>query len=349
MPEADVSIGVFAFGIAGLTEVMSDLGQPRFRAEQVARWIYERNVREYAEMTDLPAELREQLASDLPLARPSISQRQVSRLDGTIKYLVRMADGVEVETVALPTADRLTVCFSTQAGCAMGCAFCATGQGGFVRDLYPGEMAEQVHLAALDLDSRVSNAVAMGQGEPLANYDRTLEGLRLINSPVGLGIGARHITISTCGLVQGIERLAEEPEQFTLAISLHSAIQSTRDRLMPGLARTGLGELRDAITEYTGQTHRRVSLEYALIDGVNDSGDEIGALIEFASGLLCHVNLIPANPVEETGLGRSARERSRAFVRALSEAGIAVSVREERGADIDAACGQLKQRTTAGE
>jgi 23S rRNA (adenine2503-C2)-methyltransferase len=304
-------------------------------------------VSDYESMTDLPAALREQLARDLPLTQPAIAERQVSRLDGTIKYLVRLGDGADVEAVALPSSDRLTVCFSTQAGCAMGCAFCATGQGGIVRDLYAGEMAEQVRLVGEDLETRVTNAVAMGQGEPFANYDRSLDGLRLLNSPDALGIGARHLTVSTCGLLPGIERFSHEPGQFTLAISLHSAMQATRDRLMPGVAGMPLSELRVAIADYAQRTGRRVSLEYALIDGVNDSDDEARALVAYAAGLLCHVNLIPVNPVETTGLGRSERERTRAFVRALTDGGVAVSVREERGADIDAACGQLKQRAAA--
>jgi 23S rRNA (adenine2503-C2)-methyltransferase len=347
MSESPPALGFYALGIAGLAEVVDDLGQPRFRTQQLLHWVYSRGVAEYARMTDLPAGLREELERGLPLVQPSIAERQVSKLDGTIKYLVRLGDGIAVETVALPSSDRLTVCFSTQAGCALGCAFCATGQGGIVRDLYAGEMAEQVRLIAEDLDARVTNAVAMGQGEPFANYQRSLDGLRLLNSPDALGIGARHITLSTCGLIPGIERFSQEPEQFTLAVSLHSAVQATRDGLMPGVAGMPLGALRDAIEAYTDRTNRRVSLEYALIDGVNDADEQVAALVTYASGLLCHVNLIPVNPVEQTGLGRSARERSRVFMRALTDAGVAVSVREERGADIDAACGQLKQRVLA--
>jgi 23S rRNA (adenine2503-C2)-methyltransferase len=333
-------------GRDGLAQVLAELGQPAYRTDQIIVWLYQRDVSTYGEMTDIPLELRDELSSRLPLIRPEIVHTQVSALDATRKHLIRFADGTEVETVALPSSDRMTVCFSTQAGCGMGCAFCATGAGGLVRNLGAGEMAEQVRLAARDLDTRASNAVAMGQGEPFANYSATLGGLRLINSEDGLGIGARHITVSTCGLIPGIERLSREPEQFTLAVSLHSAIQETRDELMPGVGDMPLAELRVALDDYAAATGRRFSLEYALIHGVNDTQAEMQALAEFATGLLCHVNLIPANPVHGSALSRSQRERVRAFARTLAAAGIAVSVREERGADIDAACGQLKQRLT---
>ena len=187
------------------------------------------------EMTDLPSVLRTSLAERFPLTSLELQTLQKSQQDDTRKYLWALSDGVTVESVGLPTDDRLTVCFSSQAGCAMGCTFCATGQGGLVRNLAPGEMVDQVRRIADDFGRRVTNAVAMGQGEPFANYDATLAALRIMNSPDGLGIGARHLTISTCGLTAGIRRLAQEPEQFTLAVSLHSAIQTTRDRLMPGL------------------------------------------------------------------------------------------------------------------
>lgn len=299
----------------------------------------------FDEMTDLPAGLRDELAGRLALPFPEIAEKQVSS-DGTRKYLLRLGDGVTVETVGLPAADRLTVCFSTQAGCAMGCSFCATGAAGFTRDLGPGEMVDQVRVVAEDFDMRVTNAVAMGQGEPFANYSASLDALRLMNLPEGLGIGARHLTVSTCGLVPGIRRFAEEPEQFTLAVSLHSAIQSTRDRLMPGVTGVKLPELRDALDHYAERTGRRPSVEHSLVAGVNDSDTELAALVEFCRGLLVHVNLIPINPVEGTGYGRPEEARVREFERALRATGTEVSVRAERGSDIDAACGQLKQLGT---
>ena len=321
---------------------MSALGQPSFRARQLMRWLYERNASTYEEMTDLPAGLRVDLAGRYPLHRSDVVQKQVSS-DGTRKYLLRLADGLTVETVGLPAGDRLTVCFSTQAGCAMGCSFCATGTAGFMRDLGPGEMVDQLNVVAADFGSRVTNAVAMGQGEPFANYDHTLAALRIINSPDGLAIGARHITVSTCGLIDGIARFSTEPEQFTLAVSLHSAVQATRDTLMPGVRGQTLVRLRPALEQYARATGRRVSLEYALIAGVNDTAAELDALVEFCRGLLVHVNLIPVNPVTDTPWGRGSIDSVRACKAALERAGVAVSVRAERGADIDAACGQLRQ------
>jgi 23S rRNA (adenine2503-C2)-methyltransferase len=342
-----------ALGIKGLSRaeiamVLHDLGAPSYRTGQIVRWMYARGVTSFDQMTDVPAALRASLAGQLALPTPEVVERQVSRLDDTRKYLLRLADGQLVETVGLPTADRLTVCFSTQAGCAMGCTFCATGSGGLVRDLAPGEMVDQVRLVADDYGRRASNAVAMGQGEPFANYDAVLAGLRLLNDPDAVGIGARHLTVSTCGVVSGIRRLAEEAEQFTLAVSLHSAVQSTRDELMPGVRGTPLPQLRRALIDYADKTGRRPSLEYALIDGVNDTDTELEALAEFAHGMLVHVNLIPANPVEGLGFGRAPAPRARAFEVRLARAGIESSIRAERGADIDAACGQLRQRRAAG-
>ncbi len=320
------------------------MGEPGFRAQQLLRWLYHDGVSSYDEMTNLPAGLRKALAARLPLTMPVLEAKQES-VDGTRKYLWRLTDGVMVESVGLPGAKgRLTVCFSTQAGCPMGCTFCATGIGGFKRGLAVGEMVDQVRLVAEDFGSRVTNAVAMGQGEPFVDYEETMAAMRLLNSPDGLGIGARHLTLSTCGLVSGIRRLAKEPEQFTLAVSLHSAVQSTRDRLMPGVRNIPLTELRAALQEYVADTGRRPSLEYALIAGVNDTDAELDALIGFCRGLLCHVNLIPINPVADSGLMRSSEERARQFLSALHRSGTEATLRAERGADIEAACGQLTQQ-----
>lgn len=340
------AVGIKALGRAGLEALLSDMGQPRFRAKQLERWLYGRGARSFDEMTDLSADLRASLAGRLALPFPEVVKRQDSS-DGTRKYLLRLADGVTVETVGLPSKDRLTVCFSTQAGCAMGCAFCATGTSGLTRDLGPGEMVDQVRLVAEDFGHRVTNAVAMGQGEPFANYDATLGALRFLNASEDMGIGARHITVSTCGLLPGIGRFAHEPEQFTLAISLHSAVQSTRDLLMPGMRNVSLRRLRTSLIDYANATGRRPSLEYALIDSINDTDTELVALVAFCRGLLVHVNLIPVNPVAESGFARSHSDRLRAFTKGLEAAGIEASLRAERGADIDAACGQLRQREDA--
>jgi len=327
----------------GLAEAMKTLGEPAYRARQLERWLYGRRAASFSEMSDLPSALRDRLDTSYSVGVPALVDRRVSRLDDTRRYLWRLDDGVVVESVGMPGEGRLTVCFSSQAGCAMGCRFCATGAGGFVRDLTPGEMVDQVTGVAADFECRVSNAVAMGQGEPFANYDATICALRYLNSPEGPGIGARHLTVSTCGVLSGIRRFAAEPEQFTLAVSLHAARQATRDRLMPALRGQPLVRLRSTLVGYVTATGRRPTLEYALIEGVNDGEGDLRALVRFCEGLLCHVNIIPVNPIEGTALARPPREVPKRFVETLAASGVEATVRVERGADIDAACGQLSQ------
>jgi 23S rRNA (adenine2503-C2)-methyltransferase len=339
----DTRIDIGSLSREQLAQGFGALGLPRFRTRQVIRWLYSRGATSFEQMTELPAALRITLSERYRIGQAGIVARQESA-DGTRKYLVRLEDGVSIETVGLPDGDRLTVCFSTQAGCAMGCTFCATGRAGLVRDLTCGEMVRQILLVAQDFGRRVSNAVAMGQGEPFANYDAVLAALRFMNAEDGPGIGARHITVSTCGMLAGIRRFAAEPEQFTLAVSLHSAVPTTRDRLMPGVKGVALPALRSALISYAEVSGRRPTLEYALAAGVNDTDPELAALIAFARGMLVHVNLIPVNPVEGAGLDRPVADRVRVFRDALLHAGIETSVRVERGTDIDAACGQLRQR-----
>ncbi len=343
MPAADVK----SLDRTGLAEALESLGEPGYRTGQLVRWLYGRGATDFEQMTDLPEALRRELAGRFSLSFPALVRRQVSAADGTRKYLWRLGDGATVESVGLPAGSRLTVCLSTQVGCAMGCAFCATGRAGFVRNLLPGEIADQVTAVARDFGTRATNAVAMGQGEPFANYDATLAAFRFLNAKDGAGIGARHLTVSTSGVIPGIRRLASEPEQFTLAVSLHSAVQSTRDSLMPGARRWPLLELREALAAYVETTGRRVTFEYALIDGANDTEAELQALLRFCAGLLCHVNLIPVNAVPGSALARSSKQRVERFRHALQSAGVEASVRVERGADIDAACGQLRQRCEA--
>jgi 23S rRNA (adenine2503-C2)-methyltransferase len=369
MPEV---VGIKRYGISRLRNLMSSWGEPGFRATQLIQWLYARNAQSYQEMSDLPSVLRAKLESVEPLAIPELLDRQVSS-DKTRKYLLRLADGSRIETVGIPDKNRLTVCFSTQVGCAMGCAFCATGMNGLTRSLGPGEMVDQLMVVSRDFATRVTNAVAMGEGEPFANYDATLDALRIMNSPDGLGIGARHLTVSSCGLLRPLGRFAAEPEQFTLAISLHSAVQTTRDALMPALAKQPLNALRTALISYAEKTGRRPSLEFTLISGVNDTPHEIDALVEFARGILCHVNLMPLNPplgsratgastadtsrdaraTGATGTPRatdastlgyvpSSAEHCAAIAARLRRAGIECSVRRSRGPDINSACGQLK-------
>lgn len=339
----EARLDIASLDAEGLGNALKELGQPAFRRGQIIAWLYGRLAGSFDEMSDLPAALRSALAERFTLVHPSLVERQQSA-DGTRKYLWRLPDGVFVESVGIPAGDRLTVCFSTQAGCAMGCTFCATGRGGFVRNLHPGELVWQVALVAADFGARASNAVAMGQGEPFNNYASTLGALRLMNAKEGLGIGARHLTISTCGVVPGIEDLAREPEQFTLAVSLHSAVQATRDRIMPGVRRWSLDTLQAVLIDYTQRTGRRPTLEFALIAGENDTPVEVAALVAFTRGWMCHVNLIPVNPVAGSDTGRPADSRIAEVAAALTAAGVETSVRVERGTDIDAACGQLTQR-----
>jgi 23S rRNA (adenine2503-C2)-methyltransferase len=327
-----------------LEAIVTSLGQPRFRSKQIEEWIWSKNASSFEEMTNVPKALREQLAAQFSLGGPEEVARQVSQ-DGSRKYLLRFSDGVAVECVGMPTKNRLAVCASTQAGCAMGCSFCATGAGGLTRSLSAGEIYEQVMHVRDDFNTRVTSVVLMGQGEPFANYDASLEALRKLNSPDGAGIGARHLTISTCGVIPGIVRFAKEPEQFTLAVSLHSAVQKTRDILMPGVKRYSLVHLYDAMGEYVLKTGRRPTYEYAIIAGINDSESEIGALCDFCRGTLAHVNLIQLNEVSGSKLHPAPPEKAQEFVTRLTQVGVECTIRNSRGQDVDAACGQLRQRS----
>ena len=331
------------YALSELPSLMKELGQPSFRAQQLTEWLYQRHANSYDEMTNLPTALRTALSERFPLRMPEIVNRQVSR-DGTRKYLIEFDDGIRVETVAIPSrgGDRLTVCFSTQAGCAIGCAFCATGREGFARNLTPGEIVDQVLIAQDDMGKRVTNVVGMGQGEPFLNYDNTMAALRILNNKKGLEIGARHISVSTCGILPGIERFSEEPEQFTLAVSLHAARQGVRDLLMPNVARFKLGNLKSALQEYIAKTNRRVTLEYIMIDGVNDADEDLKALQKFCANLLCHVNLIPINAIEGSVFQPSELETINRWLNAIQKKGTEATLRDSRGSDIDGACGQLK-------
>lgn len=332
-----------AFSLEQLASLMKELHQPTFRARQIYEWLYRHHATTYDAMTNLPASLRAVLAERHPLDVPTIADVQHST-DGTRKYLLSYDDGVCVETVAIPSrdGDRLTVCFSTQAGCAMECAFCATGREGFTRNLLPGEMVDQVLVAQADMGRRVTNVVGMGQGEPFLNYENTIEALRILNDAKAVGIGARHISISTCGVIPGIERFASEPEQFTLAVSLHTANQQTRDMLMPKVARYRLPALKKALLDYVEKTNRRVTLEYIMIRDINDAQEDLDELCAFCKGLLCHVNLIPINAVKESPFYPSKRQTIDHWIETIQKRGFEATLRDSRGSDIDGACGQLK-------
>lgn len=326
-----------------LVELLIELGQPKFRAKQIEEWLWQRGAQSFDEMTNLPKTLREKLDESATVSIVKEAARQVSS-DGTRKYLLRLADGASVECVGMPQGDKLAVCVSTQSGCAMACAFCATGKLGLTRSLSIAEIFSQVAHVMRDFGRRVSSVVLMGQGEPFLNYDASLAAMRKMNSAEGLGIGARHITVSTCGILPSIARFANEPEQFTLAVSLHSANQKTRDYLMPGVKHFSLLRLYDVMGTYCDKTGRRPSYEFALIDGVNDTADELEALCDFCRGTLAHVNIIMLNEISGSPFKPSSEARADDFVRALSRVGVEATVRRSRGADIDAACGQLHQR-----
>lgn len=327
-----------------IKDLLKELGQPSFRAQQLIEWLYARNATSYDDMTNLPNALRETLSLSYPLRQPKIIDKQVSK-DETQKFILSYHDGVCVETVAIPSeSGRLTVCCSSQAGCAMGCGFCATGKAGFTRNLSVGEITDQIFIAQETTGKRVSNIVVMGQGEPFLNYDNTLEALRILNNVKLLNIGARHITLSTCGIIPGIEKFAEEPEQFTLAVSLHTAVQKTRDNLMPGVSSFSLGKLRQSLLKYTKQTNRRVTIEYALINGVNDSIEDLSALQSFCKDMLCHINIIPLNRIEESHYQPSASHILKSWHITLNKNGIETTIRHSKGSDIAGACGQLKMQ-----
>ena len=329
------------YSIEELADCVKEVGLPSFRTQQILSWLYDKGVSSYEEMTNLPKAAREQFAQVYPLYVPDEIERQES-VDGSRKYLFELHDGALLETVGLPASDgRLTVCASSQSGCAMGCSFCATGKKGLTRNLYPGEIVDQVIAVQKDFDKRVTNVVIMGQGEPFANYDATMAALRILNHPKLLNIGARHITVSTCGVISGIKRFAREPEQFTLAVSLHAARQRIRDRIMPSMSTQTLEKLKYALQTYTKETGRRFSFEYALMKGINDSDEDLNALIEYSKDLLCHINLIPLNKIDDSPIQPSPRSKREAWQSTLEHAGIAVSTRLSRGADIAAACGLL--------
>lgn len=326
-----------------LGAALSGLGEPAFRGRQVFAW-FQRGAASYGEMSNLPKALREKLEAAYPFQAPKIARKQVSRLDGTTKYLWELPDGNCVETVLMSYRHGNTVCVSSQVGCRMGCAFCASTKGGKVRDLTAAEILGQVVSARKDSGLAVHNIVLMGIGEPLDNLDNVLRFLELVNDPLGVNIGMRHISLSTCGLVPGIRRLAGLGLQLTLSISLHAPDDETRRKIMPVDSAYGVDELFAACHEYFDKTGRRLSFEYALIDGINDSDWQADRIAEKLRGMPGHVNLIPLNDVAESNLKPSRRMRR--FQQRLESHGVTATVRRSLGADIDAACGQLRRKYT---
>ena len=329
--------------IAEIGTVLKELGQPAFRAKQVFSWLH-KGVRSYEEMTNLPKTLRDTLAEKYPLYIPKVVRKQESRKDGTIKYLWELSDGNCVETVLMRYHYGNTVCISTEVGCRMGCAFCASTIGGLVRKLEPYEILDQVLFTQVESGLPVSHIVLMGIGEPLDNFDNVMRFLELVNSPDGMNISMRHISLSTCGLVPMIDRLAEKKLQISLAISLHGPNNETRNRIMPVNKAYPIEELLAACRRYYEATSRRIHFEYAMIDGVNDREQDAKELIRLLKGLQAHVNMIPLNHVEESPLKPSSRQAVQRFQKLLEDAGIPATVRRTLGGDIDASCGQLRRK-----
>lgn len=327
--------------IQGLKEVASDYGYPAYRGKQVWDWLYKGTV-EISEMKNLPNKLRERLEEDFVTGMPEIVKKRVSKLDDTAKYLLRYHDGSIVECVRLLYRFGTTVCVSSQVGCRMGCTFCASTKGGLVRSLTRGEILAQVLTVQMDTGTRVSNVVIMGSGEPLDNYVNVAGFIRMLGYKEGLNIGQRHITLSTCGLVPEIIRLADLGLQITLSVSLHAADDETRARLMPVAKKYRIKEVLEGCRYYAKRTGRRITFEYALVEGQNDRPEDAQKLASLLRGMLCNVNLIPVNPIEGSGYRQPDRNSVRGFKAMLIQRGIAVTVRREMGRDIAGACGQLK-------
>ena len=327
--------------LAEMTGLMKEMGEPGFRGKQIFQWLH-RGVTSFDEMTNLSKALRDELAQTCFITVPAVERKQESRLDGTIKYLWRLGDGNCVETVLMRYHHGNTVCISSQVGCRMGCVFCASTIGGKVRNLTPAEILDQVLFTQVDSGQPVSNIVLMGIGEPLDNMETVLRFLELVNSPDGLNIGMRHISLSTCGLIEQIDKLAQCQLQLTLSVSLHAPDDETRSQIMPVNRSTGVEALFSCCRRYFETTGRRISYEYAMIDGVNDADWQADLLAKYLKGTPGHVNLIPLNDVEESPLKPSRRVRE--FQKRLEGHGVTTTVRRKLGGDIDASCGQLRRK-----
>ena len=329
-----------------LPEIEADLaalGEPKYRARQVYEWLC-RGARDFGEMSNLPRGLRDKLAANYRLYRPKVISRQVSQLDGTIKYLWELYDGNAVETVVMSYRHGNTVCVSCQVGCRQGCAFCASTIGGLVRSLSASEILDEVRFSELDSGKKISNIVLMGIGEPLDNFDNVMRFLELVNNPLGMNIGMRHISLSTCGLIERFDELAERDLQLTLTVSLHAPDDETRSKIMPANRGRGVDALMEACRRYYERTGRRISFEYAMIDGVNDTEYHARLLAKRAHQVGAHVNLIPLNHVEEREFRPSTSGHMKAFLKILEDEKVNVTVRRRLGSDVDASCGQLRRK-----
>ena len=339
-----------------LEEELRELGEPPYRAGQVADWLYQKRVKSFDEMTDLSRDLRAQLANQFAFSNINVV-RVLGSHDTTRKFLFRLSDGNLIESVLIPaspalyggSSDRRTICISTQVGCAYGCKFCASGLEGFSRNLHPNEIVDQIIAIERESGEKIDNIVFMGMGEPLANFSNLMRAIRIINAPWALGIGARHITVSTSGLAPEIKNLADEPLQIRLAISLHAATDQVRNQIMPINRKYNLETLLSACDYYAARKKQRLTFEYILIAGVNDADDQAYLLARHAGRLSAKVNLIPYNTVEGLPWSRPSRNRQEKFLSILRAHKIAATLRREKGHDIDAACGQLRLQTTRNE
>ncbi len=331
------------YNLDKLEEELKEMGEKPFRAKQIFQWLYEEKVQSFDEMTNLSLELREKLKKNYTICNFNILKKQESK-DGTIKYLLDVLDGNAIETVLMRYHHGNSICVSSQIGCKMGCKFCASTGIKFIRNLTSGEIVEQIVKVEQDTGERISNVVFMGIGEPLDNYDNVVNAIRMINHPKGLNIGARHISVSTSGLVPKIYQLAEENIQCTLSISLHATNNQKRSSMMPVNRTYSIEELLQACHDYIAKTNRRISFEYALAKDNNDNLEDAKELVKLLKGMLCHVNLIPINKIENGEFAKSSNENIMRFRDYLNEHGIVATIRRELGSDIDAACGQLRRK-----
>lgn len=333
---------------AEIAAALAEIGEPEYRAKQIFSW-FSKGITSFDEMSNLSKKLREKLEERYYITDPKPISKQVSEIDGTIKYLWELRDGNAVETVVMRYKYGNTVCISSQVGCRQGCTFCASAIGGLVRDLEPSEMLDEVLFSQRNSGLLISNVVLMGIGEPLDNFDNVIRFLELVNHPEGINIGMRHISLSTCGITEKFDKLADLNLQLTLSISLHAPDDETRSKIMPANRGRGVEELLAACRRYVGRTGRRISFEYAMIDGVNDTPKQAKLLAKEAKSVAAHVNLIPLNHVEERPFRPSTPENLKKFVKILEDQGVNVTVRRKLGSDVDASCGQLRRKLVSGK
>lgn len=327
-----------------LAQTVAELGEPKFRAGQIFSWLHASGATSFSEMTNLSKNFRQKLDDNFVIFSAAIEKKLISEYDGTQKYLYRLHDGEFVESVLMKYKYGYTICVSTQVGCRMGCKFCASTLGGVVRSLTASEILAQIYAAQRDNDIKISHVVLMGMGEPLDNFDNVMRFLELVTDERGQNLSMRHISLSTCGVVPKIYELMEKNLQLTLSVSLHAPNDTIRSAMMPVNKKWNVDTLLEACRRYADKTHRRISFEYAMVSGTNDSDECAAELAKKLRGILCHINLIPVNEVKETGCVRSSKERIEAFSAILQKKGFAVTVRRKLGSDINASCGQLRRQ-----